>query len=58
MAKKGWEVAFLKVIVAFGWDKRTNSGGQIVGVRQVHFKLNKILNAQREKETFKKGNFV
>lgn len=33
MAKKGWEVAFLKVVMAFGWDKRTNSAGQIVGAR-------------------------
>ena len=33
MAKKGWEVAFLKVAVAFGWDGRANSGGQIVGAR-------------------------
>ena len=27
MAKKGWEVAFLKVAVAFGWDGRANIRG-------------------------------
>lgn len=60
VVKEGQGLVFFgRAAMAFQWDKRTNSDGQVVrSKRQAHFKSNKILKCTVERRNFLKDNFV